>query len=241
MTKSNMLIWDRVEQTDPSATLSAKVNGQQITSIKGHHMVKKATEVFGPIGIGWGYKVTEERFDQGGEIRNDKNEVIGREVGHVTKIELWYELDGKRGTVEQYGCTPFTYKSKWGVTTDTEAPKKSLTDAMKKALSMIGFSADIFLGMYDDGDYVAERKSEAALEHADNKEAEIERQKEERLQWLRDAVETMASSGSEHELKKLHTSYVRTANRRNEDKFIKRLTLAFDERMKHLSQDKEVA
>jgi len=236
MSESNMNLWDQVEKTDPSATQSAKVNGQQITAIKGHHMIKRATEIFGPIGIGWGYRVTEERFDQGGEIRNDKGEVIGHEVGHVTRIALWYETGGKRGEIEQYGCTPFTYKSKWGVTTDTEAPKKSLTDAMKKALSMLGFSADIFLGMYDDHDYVAERQSEAALEQADNKEFEAERQKEERLNWLKSAVETIEGAASEHELKKLHTSFVRSAARRNEEKFVKRITLAFDDRTKALKQ-----
>src|SRR5690554_4690978 len=169
---ANMSIWSQVEKTAPEATKAAKVNGQQITSISGPHMVKRATEVFGPVGIGWGWTVAEERFDQGGEIRNDKGEIIGHEVGHNIRIKLWFMQDDKRGELEQYGCTPFTYKSKWGVTTDTEAPKKSLTDAIKKALSMLGFSADIFLGMYDDTDYVQQRQAEAALEQAENREAE---------------------------------------------------------------------
>lgn len=157
MNNQNMSIWSQVEKTAPEATKSAKVNGQQITSISGQHMIKRATEVFGPVGIGWGWTVAEERFDQGGEIRNDKGELIGHEVGHTIRVKLWFMQGDKRGEVEQYGCTPFTYKSKWGVTTDTEAPKKSLTDAVKKALAMLGFSADIFLGLYDDRDYVAER------------------------------------------------------------------------------------
>jgi hypothetical protein len=159
MNNQNMSIWSQVEKTAPEATKSAKVNGQQITSISGQHMIKRATEVFGPVGIGWGWTVAEERFDQGGEIRNDKGELIGHEVGHTIRVKLWFMQGDKRGEVEQYGCTPFTYKSKWGVTTDTEAPKKSLTDAVKKALAMLGFSADIFLGLYDDRDYVAEREA----------------------------------------------------------------------------------
>lgn len=240
MKTDNMSIWSQVEKTAPEATKAAKVNGQQITSISGQHMVKRATEVFGPVGIGWGWTVAEERFDQGGEIRNDKGEIIGHEVGHTIRIKLWFMQDDKRGELEQYGCTPFTYKSKWGVTTDTEAPKKSLTDAIKKGLAMLGFSADIFLGMYDDRDYVAERQAEAALEQAESKEVEIERQKQERLDWLKASVEALDTAATLHELKKLHAHFVRTATRRQETAFVTRLARAFDEREQQL-KEKEVA
>lgn len=240
MKTDNMSIWSQVEKTAPEATKAAKVNGQQITSISGQHMVKRATEVFGPVGIGWGWTVAEERFDQGGEIRNDKGEIIGHEVGHTIRIKLWFMQDDKRGELEQYGCTPFTYKSKWGVTTDTEAPKKSLTDAIKKGLAMLGFSADIFLGMYDDRDYVAERQAEAALEQAENKEVEVERQKQERLDWLKASVEALDTAATLHELKKLHAHFVRTATRRQETAFVTRLARAFDEREQQL-KEKEAA
>lgn len=238
--QDKMKLWGSVEKTDPAATKAAKVNGQNITSISGQHMVRRATETFGPVGIGWGWKVVEERFDQGGEIRSDKGEMIGHEVGHTVRIALWFDLDGKRGEVEQYGCTPFTYKSKWGVTTDTEAPKKSLTDAVKKALAMLGFSADIFLGLFDDRDYVAEREEESRLEHAENKEAELERQKQERLEWLKSALDTMAGAATANELDKLQARYVRTAERRDEKAFVTRIARAHKERKAEL-EAKETA
>lgn len=237
----NMRIWAQVEKTDPAATKAAKVNGQAITSISGQHMIKRATEVFGPVGIGWGWRVVEERFDRGGEIRTDKGEMIGHEVGHTIRISLWFELSGKRGEIEQYGCTPFAYKSKWGITTDTEAPKKSLTDAIKKALAMLGFSADIFLGLFDDRDYVAEREEESRLEHAENKEAEAERQKQDRLEWLQEAVKTMAAAVTLHELKILHARYVRSAERRSESPFVTRLARAFEERKAQLNNQEKTA
>jgi hypothetical protein len=236
-----MQIWDKVYKTDPAATKQASVNGQKITSISGQHMIKRATEVFGPVGIGWGWTVVEERFDEGGQIRNDKGEVIGNELGHTIRIKLWYEMDGKRGEVEQYGCTPFVYRSKWGATTDTEAPKKSLTDAVKKALAMLGFSADIFLGMFDDQDYVAERQAEVQLEKTEDKEAELERQKQERIEWLKKAVETMSGAVALHELNKLHASYVRSASRRNEQAFVTRLARSFEERKAQLEQQENAA
>ncbi|RRV80388.1 Rad52/Rad22 family DNA repair protein [Stutzerimonas stutzeri] len=241
MNNQNMSIWSQVEKTAPEATKSAKVNGQQITSISGQHMIKRATEMFGPVGIGWGWTVAEERFDQGGEIRNDKGDLIGHEVGHTIRVKLWFMQGDKRGEVEQYGCTPFTYKSKWGVTTDTEAPKKSLTDAVKKALAMLGFSADIFLGLYDDRDYVAEREAEAQIEQAENKEAEAARQAQERIDWLKAALETMAAAVTLHELSKLHATYVRSATRRHEDKFVTRLARAFEDRKAELEPKQENA
>lgn len=237
--QDKMKLWGSVEKTDPAATKAATVSGQKITSISGQHMIKRATEMFGPVGIGWGWTVAEERFDQGGPIRNDKGELLGNEVGHTVRIRLWFEMDGKRGEVEQYGCTPFAYKSKWGVTTDTESPKKSLTDAIKKALAMLGFSADIYLGLFDDRDYVAEREEESRLEHAENKEAELERQKQERLDWLQDAVKTMAGAATANELDKLQARYIRTAERRGEQSFVTRIARAHKERKAELEAKAE--
>lgn len=236
MSIENMSLWGQVEKTDPSATKAATVSGQKITSINGQYLIKRATETFGPVGIGWGWTVVEERFDQGGEIRNDKGETLGREVGHTVRIRLWFELNGKRGEVEQYGCTPFSYKSKWGITTDTEAPKKSLTDAIKKALAMLGFSADIFLGLFDDQDYVAQRAEEEAIEAAEDKEAEADRQKQERLSWLQNAITELAAAPTPHALKAMHTKYVRDASRRGETAFVTRLARAFDERAAALEE-----
>jgi hypothetical protein len=229
MSDVNMELWDAVQKTDPSATKAATVSGQKITSINGQYMIRRATETFGPAGIGWGWNVVEERFDKGGDVRKDTGEVIGSEVGHTVRIRLWFERDGKRGEVEQYGCTPFTYKSKWGVTTDTEAPKKSLTDAIKKALAMLGFSADIFTGMFDDADYVRQRESEEQIERAEDKEAEAERQRQERLTWLKTAIDEMEASPTMHALKSLHTKFVRDANRRGETAFVTRLARTYEE------------
>jgi len=237
----NMKIWEKVKKTDPSATKAAKVGGMNITSISGQHMVMKATEVFGPVGIGWGWRVVEERFDKGGEIHDDKRGLIGHEVGHTVRIALWFELDGKRGEVEQYGCTPFTYKSKWGVTTDTEAPKKSLTDAIKKALSMLGFSADIYMGLFDDADYVNQRAEEEYIEKAaDHDQAEAE-QKQARLDWLAASLKLMDTAVSAHELKMLHAKFVRDADRRKETNFVKRLARAFDENTARIAEKEKAA
>ncbi|KPA87326.1 Rad52/22 family double-strand break repair protein [Pseudomonas asplenii] len=234
---TNMQIWDQVAKTDTRYTKAAEVNGQKITSLNGTAVVMKATEVFGPVGIGWGWRVVEERFDEGHEIfigEGEKRSCIGREIGHTVKIVLWFMRGDQRGEIEQYGCTRYQYKTKYGMTTDGEAPKKSLTDAIKKALSMLGFNADVFLGMFDDNDYFQQRQEETAIEVAEDQAAAEELHKQERLEWLKSSLETMAGAVTLHELKTLNTRFVKSANARNETGFLRRIASAFEERKAHL-------
>lgn len=244
MSDKNMQIWERVEKTDTRYTKKAEVGGQKITSLNGTAMIMKATEVFGPVGIGFGWTIVEERFDKGSEMvmgEGDKRVVLGVELNHTIKIKFWFDLEGKRGEIEQYGCTRYLYKSKYGTTTDGEAPKKSLTDAIKKSLSMLGFSADVFLGLFDDDEYVKQLKEEEALANADDKDAEILRQKQERIDWLASAVETISKAVTTYELKTLNVKYVREATRRNEPAHIARITRAFEERKASLEKGTEAA
>lgn len=237
MSTKNLHIWNQVEKTDTRYTKDAKVAGQNITSLNGTAMIMKATEVFGPAGIGFGWNVIEERFDKGAEIfsgEGDKRVSLGFELNHTAKIKFWFVLDGQRGEIEQYGCTPYLYKSKYGPITDGEAPKKSLTDAIKKALSMLGFSADVFLGLFDDDEYVQQRREETAIEVAEDKVAAAEQHKRDRLEWLKDALETMARAVTLHELKLLNTKYVRSATARNETAYLRRLTEAYETRQAEL-------
>ena len=226
MSESNMRIWAQVDKTDTRFTKDAKVGGQQITSLNGTAMIMKATEVFGPAGIGFGWNVVEERFDKGAEMfsgEGDKRVSLGFELNHTIKITFWFVLDGQRGEIEQYGCTQYLYKSKYGTTTDGEAPKKSLTDAIKKALSMLGFSADVFLGMFDDQNYVQQLQAEQAIEQAEDKEAEIERQKQERLAFIKGTVDAMKGAQSLRELKKIHDAAVRRLGARNDSAGVQRV------------------
>ena len=148
---SNLSLWKSVEQTDPSQTKAITGKPYKGTSPKPYWLVQKATETFGPCGIGWGFQIVSERVEDG---------ATGDKV-HIAHIRLWYVWDGKRGEVDHIGQTMFAGKNKNGPFTDEDAPKKSVTDALVKALSMIGFAGDIFMGRYDDNKYVQELRDEA--------------------------------------------------------------------------------
>lgn len=148
----HLKIWDAVEKTDPRHTKTFKrAGGFSGTSVNMTYQAHRATELFGPCGIGWGWTVLDERLLEGaGEARV-----------HRVHIRLWYKWGGERGEIEHFGQTEFSGKrSNGNLFVDEEAPKKSLTDAISKCLSMLGFSADIFLGLYDDNKYVNELKRE---------------------------------------------------------------------------------
>ncbi|TYO65424.1 hypothetical protein FXV83_15930 [Bradyrhizobium hipponense] len=146
---TNLRIWNAVEATDPKHTKQFnRGGGFKGTATNATYLAKKATAQFGPLGLGWGWNVIDEKYQPG----HDK------EVIHVVRIKLWYMLDGQRGEIEHFGQTTFVGKNRNGWFTDEEAPKKSLTDAISKSLSGLGFAADIHLGMYDDNRYVNDLK-----------------------------------------------------------------------------------
>ena len=152
---NNMDLWHKVEKTPESQTKKITGKSYQGTSPKPHYLVQKATETFGPCGIGWGFTV-EERIEQGAMISDGFFEKMS-----IAKVKVWYKWGGERGEVEHIGGTAFSGRYSNGKNfTDEDAPKKSVTDALIKALSMIGFAGDIFMGRYDDSKYVSDLKQE---------------------------------------------------------------------------------
>lgn len=159
---SNKQLWDQVCTTDPKAVKPITGKQYQGNSPKPYWLIERATEVFGPVGIGWGCNVKSERFERLGEF----------DVLHVAVVSVWYEWGGKRSeTFDQMGGTKAAYKtSKGALMVDEDAGKKSVTDGMVKCLSMIGFAGDIFSGRWDDSKYVAQ--AGAILEEQRQRESE---------------------------------------------------------------------
>ena len=148
----NMKLWQSVCVTDPRAV--KPITGKQYkgNSPKPYWVIQRATEVFGPCGLGWGVQILSERFER-----------FGDEALHIAHVKVWYLQDGVRGEIEQMGQTRAAYTSAAGKhIVDEDAPKKSATDGMVKCLSMLGFAGDIFSGQWDDSKYVAWAAEETA-------------------------------------------------------------------------------
>lgn len=153
-TSNNMKIWDSVSQTDPDHTKEVSF-GRKFTAIDAHYQVMMATEQFGPVGQGWGYNTSYET-----------KELASGDAVIFCLLTFWWRAEGEwKNEPKSYGpiCGCARLQAK-GKAVDTDAPKKAMTDALTKGLSHLGFSADVFLGMFDDNKYVEGRRKEKEQE-----------------------------------------------------------------------------
>ncbi|MEN4051565.1 hypothetical protein P9A10_23360 [Serratia marcescens] len=265
--QQNLDIWKRVMRTDPRYTKPIEGAGYIGTSINSEYMFMRATEIFGPIGTGWGFDIVEEKMIAGAPMSEavfEGGKIIGNRIlrdadgsilfeqNHSLLIEFWYVLNGTKGRVTAYGATPYMYKTKRGFMADGEVMKKSLTDAIKKSLSMLGFSADVFLGWHDLPEYREENATEFAIRNASDKAEDVTRLREELDEKLAKVADTITSAVTVNEASKVHASIAReveTHRKAAEAKGdadhakylagrLRRLTALKDERIAALSKEK---
>lgn len=171
----NLAIWSANQKTDPNHVKDAQ---KGLSSIDAYYIFQQATKMFGPCGIGWGYEELREDYQAGEPILDKDGEITGTIINHIVRIRLWYKWNGEKGEIYSIGSTKYLSKNKYGMVSDEEAAKKSLTDAIKKALSMLGFSADVYMGKFEDAAYRHEVGNEKAIENAVDKDAEKVKQAE---------------------------------------------------------------
>lgn len=141
---TNMDLWNSLSITDPSKVKPITGKSYKGSSPQPYWLVQRATETFGPCGQGWGIEIVQQGFQQ----------CNAETMMHYATVRVWYMQDGKKCSVEHMGGTMAMYKTNAGkMIYDEDAPKKSVTDAMVKALSFIGFAGDIFSGIWDDWKY----------------------------------------------------------------------------------------
>jgi hypothetical protein len=148
--KKNSRLWQAVRFTDPNRTKRVKLpGGFTATTVDANWVLERATELFGPCGQGWGWSIVSA-FETPTCLC-------------TVHIRLWYVFDGQRGEYDAIAseASQRTYKS-GDQQADSDAFKKALTDAIKNALTKIGFLADIHQGRHDDPEYV--RRSKAYVE-----------------------------------------------------------------------------
>lgn len=152
----NLSLWDKVKDTDQNfVTPIFSANGN-LSSINHNYQIMRATNLFGPCGLGWGYDIINEDYVKGAALFKEHPE-SGNHTLHVVRIKFWYKPDGYKngdkdlkGEVTHFGQTVLSNIDSAGIYSfDENAPKKSLTDAIGKCLSMLGFSADIYSGQAD--------------------------------------------------------------------------------------------
>ena len=201
---SNLELWNSFGRTDPQYTKAATVDGNRQTSIASHYMVKLATESLGPIGVNWGYSVVDDRFDETAPAmirKPDQKELVMLtdregfpiwELTHTLLLEMWH--GSRENTFQQYGHTKYRYMVKKNsyLYVDHEYAKKSLTDAMKKCLSLLGVCNDIYLGEFDIPSYQELAQVENDIKKAANRDEEIDKKTSELKDMIDDRIKAIS-------------------------------------------------
>jgi len=141
MSEDNLALWNRVSKTNPANTKEVTF-GRKFTAIDAYSQIMEATKEWGPYGSNWGIASIEHIFIP------DMPMVIGKAM---------FMYPGGSFPV----TSSFLYVSAKGKT-DDEFAKKLETDMITKALSRLGFNADVFMGKFDDNRYVQEVTKEFA-------------------------------------------------------------------------------
>lgn len=143
---NNLELWNKVEKTNPKYTKKANVKGNNITAIAPQYQIKNVTEQFGSYGKTWGFKSLE--FDY----------TLTESLGLVILHAVFYYPDGEFPIKNAQSIFMDNARTK----IDDNFAKKLETDTLTKAISKLGFNADIFMGLFDDVKYLAEVTKEFA-------------------------------------------------------------------------------
>jgi len=141
---NNLDLWNAVEASDPKYLKKVSFGSRSFTAIDPMYQVRCATEQFGPVGDGWGWHNETQVVN----VSNGDSAVLAH-------VSIWH---GSPANVfgPFTGCRKFFDSAKDRMAED--APKMAITDGLTKALSHLGFNADVFLGKMDGNKYAAPEK-----------------------------------------------------------------------------------
>ena len=147
-TKINSLeLWDQVQTSDPMEVKEVDF-GRKFNAIDAYSQIKNATQLWGPYGQDWGFKEALTTW-----TLEDAKLCHGQ--GMFTYPAGHFFVNGSINYISANGKV------------DSEFAKKLETDMITKALSRLGFNADVFLGKWDDNRYVNSlRQNKEALNQA---------------------------------------------------------------------------
>ena len=132
----NMELFRQFEKTADEAKKPIEAGRLKgFTDINPMWRFKRLTEVFGPVGIGWKFVITDK------QIVNGADGVASAFVD----ILLYYKVNGEWSDgIPGTGGSAFVAKERGGLYTSDECFKMALSDAIGTACKALGMSADIY-------------------------------------------------------------------------------------------------
>ena len=150
---NTMALWDAVWRTDPAYTKPVNERGGRFTDFDPMWLIQQATRQWGPYGSTWGLKHIKREF-----FPCPTDPLAATHTNRYCIMSaVFYYPDGEF----EIGNEIPVFSAKQNLYDDGFI-KKVETNTLSKALSKLGFGADVFLGKFDDARYVAEQRAAMA-------------------------------------------------------------------------------
>ena len=153
----NMELYRKFEKTPDEAKKTIEAGRLKgFTDINPMWRFKRLTEVFGAVGIGWKFVITDKQIIPGAD----------GVASAFVDILLYYKHDGEWSEgIPGTGGSSFVAKESKGLYTSDECFKMALSDAIGTACKALGMSADIYFSKdrskYTSGEEAPETKMES--------------------------------------------------------------------------------
>ena len=148
--KTNLELWEQVQET-PKELISEidAGDGKKLNTVASINRIKKATELFGAYGEKWGLK----------NIKHGKDTIFNNLVLATLDAVFFYELNNKVIEFEISNSLAIVSMNDKQLQVNYTYRKAIETDTITKALSRLGFNADI----YTDGELVGSAEQEGEI------------------------------------------------------------------------------
>lgn len=140
---THLELWNSVTASDTSFHKTVSNGGYSFTAIDAYYSIRRATEQWGPMGEGWGL------------VGDVEIKTVGNRAFAFFNGRFWFDGKDESTFPVATSCEMIGTRRNGNEFMDEDAPKKVLTSAISKALSYLGFDADVFLGKHNDSAYVA--------------------------------------------------------------------------------------
>lgn len=136
MTTDNLYIYNQARSVPQEAQKEIKAGRLKgMTDINPMWRIKKLTELFGPCGVGWKYRIADYRLE----------EAPTKEIAAFLEITLQVKIDGEWSQeIPGIGGSAFAAQEKSGMHMNDECFKMALTDAISVACKALGIGADVY-------------------------------------------------------------------------------------------------
>ncbi|MEO1616498.1 MAG: hypothetical protein AAFV88_11650 [Planctomycetota bacterium] len=179
MSSENMELWNKVCKTPEERTKPFQKGRKELTEINQQWQLQQATEIWGPYGKDWGLK--NLRFEVI-EVQDSADGVQYSANMLMLNAEFFYPQ------------ATFAIANDAQLRVGQDCVKMLVTNTRSKALSWLGFGADVFMGEFDGPIESASAKPDPVFAKIEKRLKEATTLED--IAWCRTKIEEMAESGT---------------------------------------------